>query len=89
MSDAYRARFGELPIPILAGVLPLASARHAEFLHNEVPGVVIPEHARDLLRKAGERASAGESRAGSPAAGVIAWLESQAASPELSAQRKP
>jgi methionine synthase / methylenetetrahydrofolate reductase(NADPH) len=58
LSDAYRARFGELPIPILAGVLPLASARHAEFLHNEVPGVVIPEHARDLLRKAGERAAA-------------------------------
>jgi homocysteine S-methyltransferase len=58
LTDAYRARFGELPLPILAGVLPLASARHAEFLHNEVPGVVIPEHARDLLRKAGERAGA-------------------------------
>ncbi len=58
LADAYGTRFGELRLPVLAGVLPLASARHAEFLHNEVPGVVISEHARDLLRKAGERAGA-------------------------------
>ena len=35
--------------PILAGVLPLRSARHAEFLHNEVPGMTIPEHIRKEL----------------------------------------
>jgi methionine synthase I (cobalamin-dependent)/5,10-methylenetetrahydrofolate reductase len=58
LAAAYRERFGDLVLPILAGVLPLASARHAEFLHNEVPGVVIPDDARDLLRKAGERAGA-------------------------------
>ena len=35
-----RRRFGEagVPVPLLLGVLPLQSARHAEFLHNEVPG---------------------------------------------------
>ena len=27
-----------LEVPVLAGVLPLVTARHAEFLHNEVPG---------------------------------------------------
>jgi homocysteine S-methyltransferase len=42
-----------LDVPILAGVLPVHSARHAEFLHNEVPGVVIPGHVRDRLRMAG------------------------------------
>ena len=35
--------------PILVGVLPLRSARHAEFLHNEIPGMTIPEHIRKEL----------------------------------------
>jgi len=35
-----------LNIPILPGVLPLVSGRNAEFLHNEVPGIVIPEEIR-------------------------------------------
>jgi homocysteine S-methyltransferase len=39
--------------PILAGLLPLASARNAEFLHNEVPGMIIPQHIRDRMAKAG------------------------------------
>jgi homocysteine S-methyltransferase len=43
-----------LDVPVLAGVLPIHSARHAEFLHNEVPGVVIPDHVRDRLRDAGD-----------------------------------
>ena len=35
-----RRRFGPrgFPVPVLLGVLPLVTARHAEFLHNEVPG---------------------------------------------------
>ena len=32
-----------LRIPVIAGVWPLVSARNAEFLANEVPGVVVPE----------------------------------------------
>jgi len=40
-----------IDIPILPGVLPLVSGRNAEFLHNEVPGIVIPEEIR--LRMAG------------------------------------
>lgn len=35
--------------PILVGVLPLRGARHAEFLHNEVPGMSIPDHIRAKL----------------------------------------
>ena len=42
---------GELGIPILPGVLPLVSGRNADFLHNEVPGIVIPDEIR--LRMAG------------------------------------
>jgi methionine synthase / methylenetetrahydrofolate reductase(NADPH) len=40
-------------IPVLLGLLPLASSRNAEFLHNEVPGMQIPEPVRERMRKAG------------------------------------
>jgi 5,10-methylenetetrahydrofolate reductase len=35
--------------PILVGILPLRSSRHAEFLHNEVPGISIPADIRERL----------------------------------------
>lgn len=37
----------KLGVPLLIGVLPLRSQRHAEFMHNEVPGIEVP----DWLRK--------------------------------------
>ena len=43
------------PVPVLLGVLPLHSARHAEFLHNEVPGITIPDEQRAAMHAAGER----------------------------------
>ena len=54
-----RRRFGPrgLPVPILLGVLPLVSTRHAEFLHNEVPGITIPDESRAAMAAAGERGS--------------------------------
>jgi len=39
-----------LDIPILPGILPLVSERNTEFLHNEVPGIVIPEDIRARMR---------------------------------------
>jgi homocysteine S-methyltransferase len=39
-------RTGHLPIPILPGVLPLVSERNCEYLHNEVPGISIPDAVR-------------------------------------------
>ena len=52
-------RFGPtgFPIPVLLGVLPLQSARHAEFLHHEVPGITIPDATRAALHEAGDRAA--------------------------------
>jgi homocysteine S-methyltransferase len=50
-----REHFGQggFPIPVLLGVLPLHSARHAEFLHNEVPGITIPDEQRAAMHAAG------------------------------------
>jgi homocysteine S-methyltransferase len=42
-------------IPVLLGLLPLQSHRHTEFLHNEVPGINIPDKAREAMKKAGEK----------------------------------
>jgi homocysteine S-methyltransferase len=44
---------GPLNLPVLVGLLPLASYRNAEFLHNEVPGMQVPESVRERMRKAG------------------------------------
>jgi len=53
---AASARWGDrLPRPVLLGVLPLHTARHAEFLHNEVPGITIPDNVRAAMAAAGER----------------------------------
>jgi homocysteine S-methyltransferase len=40
--DYYRERHGQIPVPVLMGVLPLNNPRHAAFLHHEVPGISIP-----------------------------------------------
>src|SRR5690606_32064868 len=44
-----------LRIALMAGVWPLVSARNAEFLANEVPGVVVPEAIVDRMREASSR----------------------------------
>ena len=40
--------------PVLIGVLPLRGSKHAEYLHNEVPGIDIPDVIRKQLREACE-----------------------------------
>jgi homocysteine S-methyltransferase len=47
------ARLGPLSVPILLGVLPLQSYRHAEFLHNELPGVELTDDVLGRMRNAG------------------------------------
>jgi len=37
-------------VPVLVGILPLVSERNAEFLHNEVPGISLPEEVRKRMR---------------------------------------
>jgi len=44
-------RIEHLALPVMVGVLPLVSYKNAEFLHNEVPGMQIPEEIRERMRK--------------------------------------
>jgi homocysteine S-methyltransferase len=58
-AKAFLDKFAEsngapLDKPILVGILPLVSVKHANFLHNEVPGIIIPEETRERMEKAGE-----------------------------------
>jgi len=55
LREAYERSTGTaLDTPVIAGVLPLVSGRHATFLHNEVPGIDIPEAVRDRMAAAGD-----------------------------------
>jgi homocysteine S-methyltransferase len=48
----FLRRIEAFRIPIVAGLMPLDSVRHAEYMANEVPGVRVPEAVLDRLRRA-------------------------------------
>jgi homocysteine S-methyltransferase len=48
---AFLAAARSLDIKIFVGIMPALSSRTAEYLHHEVPGIVIPQKLRDLLKK--------------------------------------
>ncbi|HEX6269611.1 MAG TPA: bifunctional homocysteine S-methyltransferase/methylenetetrahydrofolate reductase [Anaerolineales bacterium] len=50
--EKYEAKYGKLEKPVLVGILPLISLRHANFLHNEVPGIFIPDETRKRIEAA-------------------------------------
>jgi methionine synthase / methylenetetrahydrofolate reductase(NADPH) len=52
--DNYAKKYGPIDRPVLVGILPLVSDRHASFLHNEVPGISIPEATRLRMEHAGQ-----------------------------------
>ncbi len=52
----YEDQHGPLTLPLIVGVLPLYGVRHATFLNNEVPGIVITEAMLRRLEAAGEAA---------------------------------
>jgi homocysteine S-methyltransferase len=56
--DRFLEDSAPLGLPVLVGLLPLASYRNAEFLHNEVPGMQVPDAVRERMRKAGSGAAA-------------------------------
>ncbi|MEY2479086.1 MAG: methionine synthase / methylenetetrahydrofolate reductase [Verrucomicrobiota bacterium] len=51
--EQMHRRTEHLGVPIFTGVWPLLSGRQAEFLHNEVPGIIVPEKVRAALSALG------------------------------------
>ena len=56
--DRFLTDIEHLQMPVLVGLLPLASHRNAEFLHNEVPGMAVPQDIRARMKAAGSGPSA-------------------------------
>lgn len=54
----YEERHGQFPVPVMIGVLPVQSHKHASFLHNEVPGITLSEAALERMRIAGSNGRA-------------------------------
>ena len=54
--DKFLRKIEHLRISIMLGIIPLRSSRHADFLHYEVPGMIVPEWVRNTLLQAGEAA---------------------------------
>jgi homocysteine S-methyltransferase len=52
--ERFLTDIAHLNVPVLVGLMPLASSRNAEFLHNEVPGMQIPGHIRDRMSEVGK-----------------------------------
>lgn len=56
----FRDRIRHIKVPVLLGILPLASYKNAEFLTKEVPGMHVPEPIRERLRRCPDKDSARE-----------------------------
>jgi methylenetetrahydrofolate reductase (NADPH) len=64
-SEAVRLAEATRPlgIPIILGILPLWSARHAQFLHENVAGIRVPEQVRRRMQRAEDAPGEGASLA--------------------------
>lgn len=56
--DEVRELTAHITVPIFLGIMPLVSSRNAEFLHNEFPGISIPDDTRRRMREAGDNGAA-------------------------------
>jgi homocysteine S-methyltransferase len=60
LAEKFMKRVAPLKVPVILGLMPLRSSRHAEFMHNEVPGISIPDWIRERMRKAPEEQASEE-----------------------------
>jgi homocysteine S-methyltransferase len=51
-ADALVEATRHIGVPIVMGILPLRTARHAEFLHRRVAGIAVPEQVRNRMNRA-------------------------------------
>jgi len=53
--ERFLKQIAHVRIPVIAGIWPLVSVRNAEFLANEVPGVMVPDEIITRMRRANEK----------------------------------
>jgi homocysteine S-methyltransferase len=56
--EQFLEKLGPIDVPVLVGIMPLQSSKHAEFIHNELAGVSVPDDVRQRMRDAGENGKA-------------------------------
>jgi methionine synthase / methylenetetrahydrofolate reductase(NADPH) len=56
--SVFLQRIAHVRIPVVVGIMPLDSLRHAEYMANEVPGVRVPQGVLDRMRQADDAGSA-------------------------------
>jgi homocysteine S-methyltransferase len=82
----FLERIEHVRIPVIAAVWPLVSYRNAEFLNNEVPGIVVPEPTIERMRLASERGKeAGMAEGLAIARDMVAELEPHVEGVQVSA----
>jgi methylenetetrahydrofolate reductase (NADPH) len=59
LADATR----QVGVPVILGILPLRTARHAEFLHHKVAGIAVPQHVRERMSRASDSVAEGVANA--------------------------
>ena len=78
----------EQEIPVIAGIVPLESARQAEFLQNEVPGVHVPDRVVERMRRAQARGAGRAAAEGAEIAReVVGALQGVVAGIQIAADR--
>jgi methionine synthase / methylenetetrahydrofolate reductase(NADPH) len=55
--EKFLKRVSPVKIPLFLGILPLRNYKHAEFMHNEVPGIYIPQRIMERLKEAKDRSA--------------------------------
>ncbi|MFY9556673.1 MAG: bifunctional homocysteine S-methyltransferase/methylenetetrahydrofolate reductase [Blastocatellia bacterium] len=58
--ESFLKRIEHCRIPLIAGIWPLVSYRNAEFLANEVPGVVVPDSVLKRMQRITDKDAARE-----------------------------
>lgn len=62
-ADKLAAALQRIPVPVILGILPLRTARHAEFLHRNVGGINVPEPVRRRMHEASDAVAEGAANA--------------------------
>lgn len=62
-ADELAEALQKVAIPVIMGILPLRTAKHAEFLHRKVSGIAVPEELRRRMHQATDPVAEGAANA--------------------------